>query len=43
MLKLEEIRKDTQVCGLESEDIVWLITVEQIGTDAFREDEKILE
>ena len=34
MLKLEDIRKDAQIRGIEPEEIVRVVTVEPVGDDA---------
>lgn len=34
MLKLEDIRKDTQITGLEADEVVRVVTVEPVGNDA---------
>ena len=34
MLKLEDIKKDAQVKGIESDEIVRVVTVEKVGVDA---------
>jgi hypothetical protein len=34
MLKLEDIRKDAQVAGLDPNGIARVVTVEPVGTDA---------
>ena len=34
MLKLEDIKKDAQVRGIQPEEVVRIIQVEQLGNDA---------
>ena len=34
MLKLEDIRKDDQICGIQSDEIVRIVQVEPVGTEA---------
>jgi len=34
MLKLEDLKKDTQIRGLEGDRIVWIVSVELVGDDA---------
>ena len=34
MLKLEDIRKDAQIRGIEPNEIVWVVTVDPVGHDA---------